>query len=602
MKDLIDIRLKYVATITEETKSSVENIFVNLIEKAKELEIWDDSITTIVVTDNLAEEVYLQTQKWNTKAEITKAKEYSVISKVLFNHDLQSPEHVLFIDFSILLNENFSLAEILFNQVLAIKAKWLFPKEILDIQFTPQPRTLETYITVSAIEWVKTYYTSSIIKQIFKKPSPPMNHNSFFTAFKRSLKRDLFNYNTDRFSNEENLGIFWNNYNGSFHNLFLRISENETDNEELLIKEESTKDLIYQIFDEIKEITTKLIEQGTFKITNLKEKIKNFSSHFEVHLEDETEENFRIRLTKNPKDYFNDLIDTEPRIICFLDILGFSEFVNRYDKDITSTFLQDIQESFALAREHLLDNRNMYNREAIEHLEYQTFSDNISISIPYFDNENDFLSNFNILSIYVRGLQMIMMSKGFFVRGGISIGSYYADNNIIFSKGLINAYKLESEKAIYPRVLVDKVIIDKIINYKESQVNYFGLKQAIIFDWENQAFLNPIGLMNSSIQQFNSVLGEVEQDDDDLFSSLINSFTKSIGKMTTDLLKTASAGEKESLMIIKGYINKYLHENQNNERIYSKYLWLKELFMWIEKEGNEKLKFYYLLEHFETEK
>jgi hypothetical protein len=602
MKELIDIRLKYIDPITDELISSVKKIFTNLIEKAKKLEIWDDSICKIVVTDNLGEEVYQQAESWNIKTEVTRAKEYSVISKVLFNHNLETPEHVLFVDFRILLNEKYSLAEILFNQILSISAKWLFPKEILDIQFTPQPRTLNTYITVSAIEWVKTYYTSKTVRQIFENPNPPMNHNSFLTAFKRSLKRDLFNYNADRLSPDENLGIFWNNYNGSFHNLFLRISENETENDELLIKEVGCKELIYGVFEEIKKITSELVEAEKFEITNLKNKVKEFSSFFEVHLEDETEENFRIRLTKNPKDYFKDLIDTEPRIICFLDILGFSEFVNRYDNDITSTFLQEIQESFALARVHLLENKNQYNKEAIEHLEYQTFSDNVCISIPYFDNENDFLSNFNILSIYVRGLQMIMMSKGFFMRGGISIGSYYADNNIIFSKGLINAYKLESEKAIYPRILVDKVIIEKILNYRESQIDYFGLKQAIIFDWENQAFLNPIGLINSSIQQFNSIMSEVEQDSEDQFSTLLNSLTKTIGKLTTDLLETVSAGEKETLNLIKGYINQYLIENQNNERIYSKYLWLGELLKWLENEGTEKLKFHFLSEYFETKK
>ena len=602
MEELIDIRLIYIEQITDELISSVKKIFTNLIEKAKELEIWDDSICKIVVTDNLGEEVYQQAESWNIKAEVTKAKEYSVISKILFNHNLETPEHILFVDFRILLNEKYSLAEILFNQILSIRAKWLFPKEILDIQFTPQPRTLNTYITVSAIEWVKTYYTSKTIRQIFENPNPPMNHNSFLTAFKRSLKRDLFNYNTDRLSPDENLGIFWNNYNGSFHNLFLRISENETENDELLIKEVGCKELIYGVFEEIKKITSELVDVEKFEITNLKEKVKEFSSFFEVHLEEETEENFRIRLTKNPKDYFKDLIDTEPRIICFLDILGFSEFVNRYDNDITSTFLQEIQESFALARVHLLENKNQYNKEAIEHLEYQTFSDNVCISIPYFDNENDFLSNFNILSIYVRGFQMIMMSKGFFMRGGISIGSYYADNNIIFSKGLINAYKLESEKAIYPRILVDKVIIEKILNFRESQIDYFGLKQAIIFDWENQAFLNPIGLINSSIQQFNSIMSEVEQDSEDQFSTLLNSLTKTIGKLTTDLLETVSTGEKETLNLIKGYINQYLIENQNNERIYSKYLWLGELLKWLENEGTEKLKFHFLSEYFETKK
>jgi len=600
MKSIVEVRLKHFDPIPDELVSSVESIINRLIEKAKELEIWDDSIVSIVVTDNLYEEVYQQAEKWDIQAEITKAKEYLVISKILFNHNLETPEHILFIEFVILLNENYSLAEIFFKQIIATKAKWIFPKEILDIQFTPQPRTLDTYISVSAIEWIKTYYTSVTIKDIIESPNPTMNHNSFLNVFKRTLKRDLFEYNTDKLSPEENLAIFWNKYNNNFHNLFLRISENETVIEELLIKDDC-KEYLYNVFDEIKNITSDLLEKDTISIINLKEKLKEFSSYFEIYLEDETEENFRIRFTKNPKDYFKDLIDTEPRIICFIDILGFSDFINRYEVDITSTFLQDIQESFALAREHLLDNRNIYNREAIEHLEYQTFSDNICISIPYFDNENDFLSNFNILSVYVRGLQMFMMSKGFFIRGGISIGSYYADENIIFSHGLINAYKLEREKAVYPRVLVDKSIIDKILQYRENQIDFFGLKRAIIFDWENQAFLNPIGLVDSSIQQFNSIFKEVEQDKDDQFSFLLNSLTKTVEELTTKLLKTASVGEEETLTLIKNYINQYLQENQQNERIYSKYLWIKELFKWLEEEGNEKLSFHYLSEHFKTD-
>lgn len=300
-------------------------------------------------------------------------------------------------------------------------------------------------------------------------------------------------------------------------------------------------------------------------------------------------------MTKNPKDYFkNVLVDTEPRIICFLDILGFSDFINRYENDITSTFLQDIQESFSLAQEQLLDNKNIYNKEAIEHLEYQTFSDNICISIPYFDNENDFLSNLNIITIYIRGFQLIMMSKGFFTRGGISMGSFYADKNIIFSKGLVNAYYLESKKAVYPRTILDKEIVEKILNYNSSQVKYFGLNQAIILDWENQAFLNPLGLIDSSIQQLNSVFNSIDEDGDDQTSKLLGSITKMVGKMTTDLLKTASAGEKENIDLIKKHIAENLYYYQNNEYIYSKYLWLQELFKWLENDGSEKLKFSFL--------
>jgi len=56
------------------------------------------------------------------------------------------------------------------------------------------------------------------------------------------------------------------------------------------------------------------------------------------------------------------------------------------------------------------------------------------------------------------------MTKGFFLRGGISTGSYFADDNMIFSKGLVNAYQLESKKAIYPRVIIDKNIVVRIQN------------------------------------------------------------------------------------------------------------------------------------------
>ena len=76
------------------------------------------------------------------------------------------------------------------------------------------------------------------------------------------------------------------------------------------------------------------------------------------------------------------------------------------------------------------------------------------------------------LASATRGFQSIMMTKGFFTRGGVSMGSYYADNNIIFSKGLVNAYLLESKKANYPRVLVDNLIIQKLLNYSKSQM-YF---------------------------------------------------------------------------------------------------------------------------------
>ena len=46
-----------------------------------------------------------------------------------------------------------------------------------------------------------------------------------------------------------------------------------------------------------------------------------------------------------------------------------------------------------------------------------------------------------------------------YLRGGVSIGFHYEDDNIIFSDGLIKAYYLESKKSIYPRIILDEDLI-----------------------------------------------------------------------------------------------------------------------------------------------
>ena len=43
---------------------------------------------------------------------------------------------------------------------------------------------------------------------------------------------------------------------------------------------------------------------------------------------------------------------------------------------------------------------------------------------------------------------------GIFLRGGISIGPFYFDNDILLSPALVRSYKLETERATYPVILI----------------------------------------------------------------------------------------------------------------------------------------------------
>lgn len=595
-EEIIQIHITNEYFNTEKNQEEIFKLYDSIIKRSKKMEIWSDSIIKIIITDNFSEDIKEQSKKWNFVTNISTEKEYSVVSKILFNHKLENPEYYIYFNFQSFYEKQFPYWEIALGQILNIYSNKIIPISIREKYIKTQPSSLNEHIEFASIEWCKAVHSRLLLQKILSEPIFPMNHNSFLITFKRKLKRNLYEYNSDEYDNSKRLDTLWYKYYDSIKTLFLRLVEKETTDVSLRIKkEESSNKLINNVILEIEELTSNLLQKKEYNIINLKKAIIAFSEHFEIFLENETDKNFRIRLTKDPKDYFIDeIVETEPRMVCFMDILGFSELINQYDSDITSTLLQDIQESFELAKTQLLEKTQSGNKEVVKHLKYQTFSDNICISIPYFDNENDFLSNFNLLATYVRGFQSIMMTKGIFMRGGISTGSYYADNNIIFSKGLVNAYYLESKKAIYPRVIIDDSIITKLLNYNKERLEYFGLDKTIIFDWENCAFLNPFGLIESSISQFESVAKELKnelEDDDDQFTKAMTSFAASMTDMTIGLMKSLADNDKKVLKPIKSEIIKNIYNYQNNSRVASKYIWLNEFIKWLEKDESAKMKF-----------
>lgn len=598
MNELIQIRLVSAYNNVEENKRKLTVFFSKIVEKAIEWDIWDIAIKTIIISDDFMNEVYQQADKWNTKSHISQEKEYRVASKILFNNNRANPEYHIFFDYRYVQNENYPIIHATFGQILNISANKIFPIKTREYVFNYRDSSLDDYVKFASTEWCIAVYTRAFLGKLNVERSPLMNQNTFLTTFKRKLKKNLFEYNSDKVEEGKKLDLFWYNYFESLNTLFLRLIENESNETDFQIKQsEPCRDLVYSVTFEIGELTKKCLDQEDYDITNLREAIKRFSEHFDIFLEHETDQNFAIRLTKNPKDYFVDeIVETEPRIICFMDILGFSELINEYDNDITSTVLQDIQESFALAKTELLENKTHQNNEFVRHLKYQTFSDNICISIPYFDNENDFLVNFSLLITYVKGFQSIMMTKGFFTRGGISAGSYYADNNIIFSKGLVNAYQLESKKAVYPRVVIDKIILERLWKYNFETIKYFGIDIAIIFDWENTAFLNPFGILHSSIKQFESLFKELNSDDDEPLTKALNTLTRTVSEMTVGLLKSVEENEKKGMQLIKDKITENIYLHEKNENIVSKYWWLFELVKWIEKDESAKLQFQFMSE------
>ncbi|MGB2799500.1 MAG: hypothetical protein WBC82_06625 [Dehalococcoidia bacterium] len=75
-----------------------------------------------------------------------------------------------------------------------------------------------------------------------------------------------------------------------------------------------------------------------------------------------------------------------------------------------------------------------------------------------------------------------------FIRGAIVYGDVYADENVIFGPALIDAYRLErcKAKAAWPRVLIDKSLLDKTTKEERRRDSFEFLRQ----DDDNLVYLD----------------------------------------------------------------------------------------------------------------
>ncbi|HXD94673.1 MAG TPA: hypothetical protein VNX01_15815 [Bacteroidia bacterium] len=149
-------------------------------------------------------------------------------------------------------------------------------------------------------------------------------------------------------------------------------------------------------------------------------------------------------------------IKYENKYIAFLDVLGFSALVEKKDQEKLEIYFFLIDEAFKA-----FDSK-------IKHVTKLIISDSIILTA------NDTDENFLDLITAISALQATLAVSGIWIRGGVSFGEVFCDDkrNIIVGKGYIKAYLLE-QQAIYPRVIIDPVILSKMnVNRQEFYKKY----------------------------------------------------------------------------------------------------------------------------------
>ncbi len=172
-------------------------------------------------------------------------------------------------------------------------------------------------------------------------------------------------------------------------------------------------------------------------------------------------------------------------VVCTVDILGFSQMIvdscnNKYGDDL----LKEI--NFLINKNKQCIIKNKYSQGKIK-----IYTDNMIVGYPIKDDGEEEL---NEILDNVSEYQFNLALEGLFVRGGISVGEFYINEDIVFGPALLDAHYVESNLACYPRIVLD----DKTVNRLQRYINSYDIapqRNKILIDNDGQWFLNYLNVI-----------------------------------------------------------------------------------------------------------
>jgi hypothetical protein len=191
------------------------------------------------------------------------------------------------------------------------------------------------------------------------------------------------------------------------------------------------------------------------------------SKRFEAELKRSAAEKAKWRAERQ-KELRERTIDTDYRLVAWIDILGFSQQIQAVK---TAADLQAVYRKMLFVHDWF--NKETASDEPEETAEANriqgwsilALSDGLVVTASVSASAPGLYSPFDLLMSLVDQIIMAQTAcamKGIFLRGGISTGPYYFQDDILLSPALVRAYKLESQRAKYPVILIAAETIDEL--------------------------------------------------------------------------------------------------------------------------------------------
>ena len=186
-------------------------------------------------------------------------------------------------------------------------------------------------------------------------------------------------------------------------------------------------------------------------------------------------------LSQKKNDFIKkDKSELTKHVIAYIDFLGTTDKILSKTND-TLNFLKEIKFIYSITAQKYDEMRNTLNTILFDkvsksteniprevnfkdiinpEIKYKIFSDNIILAIKIPEVEEFIVHSYtkDLLKkmIVICGqFQASAIFSGLLLRGGITVGDLYIDENLVYGSGLVDAYRLEESISIYPRIIID---------------------------------------------------------------------------------------------------------------------------------------------------
>ncbi len=183
----------------------------------------------------------------------------------------------------------------------------------------------------------------------------------------------------------------------------------------------------------------------------------------------------------------------ENRFVAFLDILGFKELIYKIEREEKeSSDFQRVRSVLNFLHEESKESNGQHDLPVYEEKEDHIIEKELGdprisyISDCVIISTEGSFDGFKALCNKLTKFSTDIACDGIFMRGAITYGKIYHHGPMLFGSAYQKAYKLESDYAIHPRVIVDKIAFDILSDRKgEFPLN----EHAILTDNEGVSYL-----------------------------------------------------------------------------------------------------------------